>query len=215
MSVSKELLWKRKKIILSSLGFLVPAILHYKKNEVLLGFLLALMAMSSLQFHLFWKLHEGKVKLPVVYLSVLALVYGTLFYQGVLYRPDISSTCMWFVLLVRSAYKGSRIHYLQYRSVSYALYTFMKWNLYLCLLCLGNYYIRDVSQPIVLVDFIKGMFWGVCLMVSYVLDFNNFMMETFRNYLWRHKPTRMDDVMNDMAIKKGDKSMSDTEDDLD
>ena len=213
MPVSKKLLWERKKVILSSLGFLVPAILHYKKNEVFLGFLFALMAMSSLQFHLFWKLYEDKIKLPVVYLSVLGLVYGVLFYQGVLYRPDISSTCMWFVLLVRSAYKGYRIHFLQYRSVSYALYLFMKWNMYLCLLCLGNYYIRDVSQSIVLVDFIKGMFWGACLIVSYVLDFNDLIVGMFLNH-WAaspFKPTRMDDAMKESK----DVVEETTEDDLD
>jgi hypothetical protein len=200
MPVSKKLLWERKKVVLSSLGFLVPAILHYKKNEVFLGFLLMLMSVCSLQFYL---LYKGGFKISLFYISLWILVYGTLFYQGVIYRPDITSTCIWLLLLVRSAYKGYKIQHVSYSLLSDALHTFMKWNLYLCLLCLGNYYIRDVSQPIVLVDFIKGMFWGVCLIVSYVLDFNAFMTEIFYGYLWRFKPTRMD------------VSMKEREDDLD
>ena len=210
MLISRELLWERKKVVLSSLGFLVPAILHYKKNEVFQGFLLMLMSICSLQFYL---LYKGSFKISVVYISVLSAVYGTLFYQGVIYRPDITSTFMWILLLVHNGYKGYKIQRSTYSSLSDALHAFMKWDIYLCLLCLGNYYMRDVSHAIVWVDFIKGMFWAWCLGVSYVLDINEFLVGMFWTQMAPFKPTKMD-----IAMKKSDVVgviEETTEDDLD
>ena len=147
-------------------SFIIPSMLHYTKNEILMSFLVGGVWFALLLYHAFifhvthptlkkhfdaWRLH---LHILILVLYIL-LAFGFVF-QGLQFRPDITSIMVGLYFI----WRGFDICELPPDHNWNHNMRFLKWCLYLQAMLLGNLLLRDVSHFIGVVDFAKGFFWG-------------------------------------------------------
>jgi len=150
-------------------SLIIPLILHYKKNEVLMTFLVGctwgvLLLYQAFIFYVThptlkayfdaWRMHFN-ILLLILY---ILLAFGFVF-QSFKYRPDITSIMACLYLL----WRGFGICELPPDQNWGNRTRFFKWCLYLQMMLIGNVLFRDVSHAIGMVDFTKGFFWGAAI----------------------------------------------------
>ena len=155
--------WSLRSTLLT---FLLPLMIHFKRNELFMAYTLVLFMILRAGFfineivsgsHLFY---ISPAMYNLLYFGNMWALLGSLFYQGIYFRQDISSIVIWSYLLVKIMFYTFEVHL---SSKWGSNYDFAQWDLIGATVLLANLGLRDVSYPIVLVDFVKGMFWGAVL----------------------------------------------------
>ena len=155
--------WSLRSTLLT---FLLPLMIHFKRNELFMAYTLVLFMVLRAGFfmneivsgsHLFY---ISPAVYNLLYFGNMWALLGSLFYQGIYFRQDISSIVMWSYLLVKITLYTFEVHL---SSKWGSNYDFAQWDLIVATVLFANLGLRDVSYPIVMVDFVKGMFWGAVL----------------------------------------------------
>ena len=92
------------------------------------------------------------------YIVSLLLSFVLVLLNGMYYRRDITSTIMLSCCLLAMMKMGSNVHAGAIRSKNRFL--FMRWDLCLVAVCVGNWLLHGVGDITILADFVKGIFWG-------------------------------------------------------
>lgn len=165
--------------LFTALGFLLPATGHYMRSEYYFAACLYIFAALRVGYHLQgWRevitVHAPKYDLA--HLVFNGLLHLNLFISGVSYRSDKTSLAVLCVCLYRSLtmlWSFSTVWDMGARLYDISLKGYFKdsiWDVYMVCLLIMNIKLQDVSGPIGLLDFSKGVFWGACLHYVYCAD---------------------------------------------
>ena len=152
----------------SLLAFLLPMIIHFQRNELFMAYgLVSLMVLRAGFFadkivsgsRLFY---ISPSAYNIIYFVNLWILLFGLFYQGIYFRRDISSSVIWLYLLCKVTFYTFKVHLLSADDWGSNI-AFVQWDLIVVGVLFANLTLRDISHTIVLVDFIKGAFWGAVL----------------------------------------------------
>ena len=152
----------------SLLIFLMPLMIHFQRNELFMAYALVSFMVFRAGFYMneivsgTHLLYLSPSLYKMLYFGNLWVLLGGLFYQGIYFRQDFSSIVIWSYLLGKITLYTFNIHLSSTRDWG-SNYDFAQWDLIIVATLFGNLALRDVSYPIVLVDFVKGTFWGAVL----------------------------------------------------
>ena len=150
------------------LAFLLPLMTHFQRNELFIAYALVLFMVFRAGFFMneivsgtqLFYLSPSLYKM--LYFGNLWVLFGSLFYQGIYFRQDFSSIVIWSYLLSRILLYTFKVHLSSIHDWG-SNYDFAQWDIIAVAVLSANLALRDVSNPIVLVDFVKGTFWGAVL----------------------------------------------------
>lgn len=166
--------------LLSVFLFIYPTILYYREANYVQGSCLFVCMLLRMGYHIpHWKRVIDTVIYDISYLLAMTALHIHLLYTGMSYRNDITSNIILLYLIKQSLWilKDARCPSLLCKTKmpcknkiatdSPLISHHTKWNIYMFCLLMLNWSLRDVSNPIVVVDFIKGLFWGWYLYYCY------------------------------------------------
>jgi hypothetical protein len=171
--------------LLSVSLFIYPTILYYQETDYVQASCLFVCMLLRMGYYIpHWKRIVNTVVYDISYVLVMTALHFHLIYTGMSYRNDITSSIILLYLIKQSFWllmasiELNNIIISKNKIASDSSSSYTKWNIYMFCLLVLNWSLRDVSNPIVMVDFIKGLFWGSYL--CYCYNQNSFI----RNQCW-------------------------------
>ena len=128
------------------------------------------------------------------------LIHINTIYYGLGQRPDITSTLILTLCIYKSASlfiwsETPRLIGTPNMKITSDIY-YCLWNIYIFILLFLNYMVNNVSHPIIMVDFAKGLFWGFYISYNYYSKtINDSIVHIIQSHLsniylapWYHSP---------------------------
>ena len=171
----------------TTLLFIIPTALYFKNNDRYQALCLFIFMTLRLGYQIS-KVYNvvRSIVYDILFMLLGALIHINIMYYGIMHRPDLTSTLILSICLYKSIYVliwsdlPRSINILE-RKVSLEAY-YSLWNIYIFVLLSLNYLLTNVSNPIMPIDFTKGLFWGIYISYHYYSERKS-SINTLKNYI--------------------------------
>ena len=148
-------------LLLQSVAFIIPAFIHYWYNEWCMTVALLAFTVQRCIYHIpKYDWLTNHTLFSSLYIITHIAIFSCILWHSLLYRLDITSLCMSLSFIVFLLVGDLTVHLLSQQTKA-TDQEFILWQslLFVALFC--NLVWRDMSSPVIMSHFIKGVFWGV------------------------------------------------------